>query len=478
MKHLLRCSSLLTAALLLPAASAQAVPPTPDFANLPAYFKALNQSTDPDAIALRARIAAGPADLARERVLTGKAGIATRPGQLVQPLPPADQNAAPLYIQLDALRKQKPLYFPFYAQSLNGRYAYTPAQIAAVQQKYDARQDVFTLLHQAADKSQCAFDDERLKGFSISFAKYPGLREDARELKTESLLLAFQGKYPQAAANQERGFRIAAHLASGPRLIGFLTASAIDAITVSGLQDILEKSGPDAALDTRISADILALPLLSLVSTLSGSHAEADTEFAMIRQDSSGRLAQVFPHDSPFFVDHPTPPRFTPTEQAQLGLLVDAAEADYLHQLRLLVAAADLPGAARHLVFEAAAARAKANRTDPIEALSDLLNPASELDLGQDADRVTARRSVVAAGAAVLATKAQAGAFPSALPTQFIDPYTGKPLGYRVEGPDGFVVYSAGPAGTFGGGKPGDIYDNTQILFRYPLVLVPVPPER
>lgn len=71
-------ATLLTATLLLPGC-AHAAPPKPDFANLPAYLQALNGSSDPEAKALRARIASGPADLARERSLAEKAGLATRP---------------------------------------------------------------------------------------------------------------------------------------------------------------------------------------------------------------------------------------------------------------------------------------------------------------------------------------------------------------------------------------------------------------
>ena len=56
----------------------------------------------------------------------------------------------------------------------------------------------------------------------------------------------------------------------------------------------------------------------------------------------------------------------------------------------------------------------------------------------------------------MLSEKACTGAFPDALTGSFPDPFTDKPLGYRHEGDDGFLVYSVGLNGTFDGGKPGD----------------------
>lgn len=483
----------LALALLLPPVSAGAAPPKPNFADMPAYLTALNQSQDPAALSIRRRIANGPADLARERAAAEQAGLPIHLSQLQQPLPPADRNAAPLYVELEALRKQKPLHLPLYAQPLNGRYAYTPEQLAAVQSVVDARQDIFTLLHQAADKPQCVFARTGQTPFDFP-PEYAGLREDARELKTESLLLAYQGKYPQAVTNQERGLRMAAHAAGESNLLGFFVGSAIEAITLSGLQEILQKAGPDAALDSQTESAILAQPPLFLGHALSAEGIFGDWEFSQWRSANPAglpaALAQAFPNGSPFLMARPDAPKakFTPPEAAQFTNLLDAAEADYLHQLIRLSAAADAPSDQRDAVFGQVEARASANRYDPVEALSDRLNPVIGSDaimestpslgrLTQQADRVAARRLVTAAGAAILAEKAKIGAFPSALSPNSTDPFSGKPLGYLLEGTSGFVVYSAGPSGTFDGGKPGDPQYGPNIMFRYPLVPVPIPAD-
>ena len=97
----------------------------------------------------RQKIFANPPDLARERSLAEKEGIVTRTGQSQQVLPPADQNAAPLYMELDALRKQKPSssYLTMSAETLSLRYTYTPTQLTAVQNSVQSRPDILALLH-------------------------------------------------------------------------------------------------------------------------------------------------------------------------------------------------------------------------------------------------------------------------------------------------------------------------------------------
>ena len=476
----MRHSFVFAAALLLPAASAQADPPPLFAPNIPAYLQALTHSTDPAAKAIRQRIAAGPADLTRERALAEKDGIVTRADQLAQPLPPADKNAALLYTQLDALRKRKPLTYLPGTEMMTLRNSYSPAQISALQTMIEARPDIFALLHTAAAKPQCVFPSDPANPFDFP-EEYNGMRENARELRLESTLLGFQGKYPEAADNQLLGFRLTAHATSAPKMIGFYVGSAIDAIAVTSLQDILARAGPNAALDRKVSADILALPPLSLAHVLGGEPARTDAEFAIFRHASPAELADALQLSG--LQTAPPAAAFTPAEQAELNLLLDAAEADYLHQMRQIIPAAD-SSRTRHTVFTAAEARAEANSGDPIQTLSDKLNPVVVTarimgamptlgGLEQQIVQVAARRLVAAAGASVSAAKAQSGAFPANLPAQFVDPFTTKPLGYRLEGTNGFVVYSPGSDGSFDGGKPGDKRDNRQVVFRYPLGLVP-----
>ena len=117
-------------------------------------------------------------------------GIPLTAQELQQPLPPASQNAAPLYTKLTHLLHDKPLGLPPYAEGMDAFHAYTPAQVAAVRHTLAARQDVMTLVHQAADKPQCVFLRDWKQGVTLNFPEFMPMREAARLIKTESYLLA------------------------------------------------------------------------------------------------------------------------------------------------------------------------------------------------------------------------------------------------------------------------------------------------
>lgn len=213
-------NALLAAALLLvpPPLSAGAAP-VPTLDKDPAgYLRYVQTSPDPEAAVARREIAAGPAALARERAAARKEGLAVFPVQLNRPLPPDDQNAAPLYVKVAALRRGR-VRLPNYAETLSARYAYTPAQLERIQKIYDDNPDVFALLRQATDRPQCVFARDWTNGAPGSlFTEFTGLRESAREITTESVLLAEKGRCAEAVQNQTRGYRLAEHAASDPIL--------------------------------------------------------------------------------------------------------------------------------------------------------------------------------------------------------------------------------------------------------------------
>lgn len=454
--------------------------PVPTLDKDPAGFlRYVQSSTSPEAKVARQKIAAGPAALARERALARREGIAVFPAQLNRPLPPPDQNAAPLYLRLDALRRAKPLYgkpgLPLYAQSLSAHLAYTPEQIIRVRQAVDARQDVFALLHQAADRPQCVFARDWAKDPFAFPSQSAGLRESARELRTESVLLAEEGRYPEAVVNQTRGFRLAEHAASDPTLISYLVAQAMDAIATSGMQDILTLAGPNADVDAQVGQALTNKSAhLSLRHALSGEVAVGDAGVSLLRRGPAALAGLV--GDAP---DTPRPAAaaFMPQERRFYANLLDAAEADYIHKMRAVIPLADTPDAAA--AFARASRGAQTPTGDLVQEVARRLSPFQFDTLNDLPARRAASRAITRAAAAVLAERAKTGAYPLSLPGTFPDPYTGKPLGYRREGVGGFVVYSAGSGGHYDGGQPGDKapYDKARNRFRYPTVLVPVPPE-
>jgi len=458
--------------LSISGAVASAATPVLDYTNATAYMKALQQSNDPEAKTILKQIEDGPADLQREQALTQQAGI-----PLVAPKMEisADTNAAPLYDQWKALRKQRDVALPNYAQTLSYRYQYTPEQIARVQKIFDENHDIFDLLHQAAGKPALVLSDD-------SFTAYATMRETSREIKTEAYLQARNGKYEYAIATEALGFQAAKQVTSHPAYINYLVGMAMETITLSGMKDILYFAGPNEDIDNHIGAAIhSARPVMSLKESLTGEVAEELKSLNILRTASPDAVAANVSLDQNTGGKPPKSPPFTPAEREFIIKILDASQARFLAGARAIIASADLPATQRRARFAQLAGAYKAkteeqnSHPNPVDAMSvAILAVLAESDKSDD--RRSADEEVTMAAAAILASKAHTGQFPAALPDGFTDPFTGKPLGYRTEGDNGFVVYSAGPDGNFDGGKAGATPPKQAVLFRYPAAApIPVP---
>ncbi len=318
-------------------------------------------------------------------------------------------------------------------------------------------------------------------GPAVLFPEYATVREAERLIATETYLLAAQGKYSEAVKNQTRGFHIAEHAGSDPTLISYLVGAACDAIALRGMQDILTLAGPNAALDAQVQKAIADnRPHLSLRYALTGEVAAFqgvafDQLRVYVEQNGVSALVKTFiPKDDPRLK---TLGATTLADKQFVLAGLDASEAEIFRNELPLLAAADLPPAQRRLVF-AQYAKAQASRPrTPLTALADTLTPTYDT-IDQNDTRRQAQAAVTLAAAAVLGAGTPDGTFPAALPQPLTDPFTGQPLGYRREGMGGFVVYSAGPDGNFDGGRPSEKAPPNQVLFRYPIKPLPVPPDR
>jgi len=424
--------------------------------------------------------AAGPANLAREEAAARREGIPLTAQELQQPLPPAGQNAAPLYTKLTKLLRDKPLGLPKYAEGMDAFHTYTPAQIAAVRQTLAARQDVMTLVHQAADKPQCVFVRDWNKGLDLEFPEYPRMREAARLIKTESYLLARDGHYKEAVADQSRGFRIAKHAASDSVLLSYLVGNSSELITLSGMQSILALAGPNADIsqlvrrDTRLYFAPLPLrgPLANEPAAMSvifqqlhkGQHQGVQWLGSSLENLTSGKSINFDPQ-------HLVKP-VSPAEEKLVSDTIDSQQANYLADMRRMVSALNAPAKERRAINASLLDASAPSAAGGARTISFILMPDPQ-KLNEDDIRLKARLVITLAAAAVLAQKAKTGAFPNSLTPGLTDPFTSKPLLYRREAASGFVVYSAGPTGTFDGGKAGEKTPAQESVFRYPAVPLP-----
>ena len=377
---------------------------------------------------------------------------------------------------LTKLLHDKPLHLPKYAEGMDAFHSYTPAQIAAVRQTLAARQDVMTLVHQAADKPKCVFVRDWNQGVTLDFPEFDPMREAARLIKTESYLLARDGHYTAAVANQAKGFRVAEHAESDHVVLSHLVGIACESLTLNGMQSISALAGPNAAAEVAVQQAVaVKQPHLSLRDAMAGETGFDCAAFHAMHQAENNGINAVFTAGGFADEDKLHEVQVTSGKKPHLHDLIDAWQAEYLARMRPLVAASNQPPPARRAVYASAEAQAErdSSRPDVLTYLfaDDLVPVFSKIDLNDT--RTRARVAVTLAAAAVLAEKAKTGAFPNSLPPQFIDPYTSKPLSYRQEGASGFVIYSTGPDGAFDGGKPGEKAPGQESVFRYPAVPLP-----
>lgn len=432
-----------------------------------------------------------------ELELAQKAGLLSS-GSHKQPLPPA-QNAAMFYREIVALgnRQTAPDTSPETLETLLDFLDFNtlaPAEIHRVQQAAQASPGL-QLAHLAAALPHCDF--ERSPGEPSP--ELAALRQAARLLRAESLLLANQGKAEEAVRNQALVFRVVRHAAAGNMLINWLVALAVDAIALAGIARILTLCGDDAAI-----AGIIAQTLeqewqpLALAPVMARETGWLQDELTRARQE--GFFPYLLRNMDEMFVELPAEMEEDKEEyersrqearaelertlqpetshaladRANEALLLDAVAAFLLHWMRQLHAAADQPYPQANPVFTvfrheletppALPDGPRAIRLIPNHLVFTLAAPIEHKAYE------TARGLTLLAAARLLAQRDTLpdGAFPDTLSNLPLDPFTSNPLHYRKED-TGFVIYSVGPDGNFDGGKPG-ISLRGQVgglLFRY-----------
>ncbi len=436
------------------------------------YLHYLQTSSDLSAVAARTQIENGPADLAQARAKALKEGVLLDASRMQRPLPVPWMNAAPLYTKLAQMLKENPLSLPAYALPLSALHSYTPEQVAAIRKIYESRQEVWTTLHMATETEQCVYAHDWSKE-NVYFPELATYRYNARLLRTETYLLAAQGKYNYAVHNQARGFQIATHAASDPTLINYLVGEACESLSVQGMEDILTLSGPNKDIAAQVTEAVKSCrPKLSLRNALRGEAVFQERNFRQLRaavaNDGLSGLSAAISQ----ITDTANPAKSleaASTADRQFGLnWIDASEAIILSRMCALSAASDSPLAVRRVAFAQNVPFDTGKTMTVLELLPNLqmspLRPMADYPA-----RLQAQEAVLMAGAAAMGAWTKDSGFPAVLSTTFTDPFTGKPLGYRREGVAGFVVYSAGADGTFDGGKVWVRMPPGQIAFRYPV---------
>lgn len=408
-----------------------------------------------------------PQDLA----LAKKAGLAVSVAEFVRPVPPADRNAAVVYDQMVKVLNTRPIAGPDQVLDYLAAPTYASAgELQAAEAALSSRADLVAFVHQAASRPDCYFVKNwtQPNPAQVAYPEMTALLEASHILTAQSLVMAAQGRPVQAVQNQALGFRIVDHAATEPTLTGYLLSTGAATTTVSGLQKILYMAGDNAKVDRAVAQAIAQnWRAPSLAHALSGESGFQQSTISYLKQAGFSQVANV--PAIPAGAQNSIPPAYR--QPPQWETFLDANGAFMAESMIPLVATADESCAQSKQAMQDASQRINQTEADPSRFFANYKVPAS-VQLPDDRAKLAACVLETQAGAAVLAWRAAHGSFPAslsqAMPKVPLDPYNGKPLGYRREG-DGFVVYAVGPWGTFDGGAPTQAPSQLDTAFRYPL---------
>jgi len=426
--------------------------------------------------------------------------LARKVGLLLSPRTkslPSRQNAASIYRRMDAVKDgQATASAPTEAllSFLNVRLP-TPDQIHRAQQATRLCSDLH-LSHQAVLLSHCDF--ERLPN-----TPSPGLtalRQAARLLSAESLLLAHQGKIEQSIRNQALTFRVVRHAAAGNTLIDWLVALAVDAIALAGMARILTVRQGEAATASAIAkvlqkewqpralAPVIEAETAWQCQELTYAHQRGffayllrnvDEMFAAFPGETAAEKAETERGRKQAHAEiertlRPMTIRALRTDKANETLLLDATAAFMLRWMRKLRAAVDKPYRTAAPIIADFRRDLEVPSSMPdgpkaIRLIPALLMATLAAPLESKAYE-TARGVTLLAATRLLANRPRqtTAPFPDRISDLPLDPFSGIPLRYRKEG-RGFVVFSVGPDGAFDGGRHGVplVGQKSGLLFRH-----------
>jgi len=334
-----------------------------------------------------------------------------------------------------------------------------PEMLSAVREHVSERQHALDLIHAASGVTPCLFP-VHWKGPDTDLPHLARARAAARLIRLSVILHAEDGDPHAAVSSVLDGLALAKPLVEEPVLISSLVAIALDSITLASAQRLLARTDPTAedlvTLQKQFEASAEAL---SIRAGLSGEIANMSEAFKLLEQGRVPGSAAVTLPDG--------------TEESAGNMKLGAfsawffrndlkgSNAEMIRMLVKLVSAAEKPTPdvlgepyGKALDSQLAASRYR------FAFLARMLLPA-ELRSIQQCEIARAKLRSAVACVAALRFRNDTGAWPASLAALLpkyltavpLDPFTAKPLIYRVRD-DGIVVYTVGKNGIDDGGKP------------------------
>jgi len=340
----------------------------------------------------------------------------------------------------------------------------TPAQVKAIL-KHNA--EVIALVEAAAQRPKCVFpmrwDLSDTAYADMAFPQLSQMKRLTRLLMVKAGLLATEGKADEALAVCRTMLRMSEHLAYEPTLLGQLTRIALQAITRSTVEAVLQTSSPSAAacrttfdaiskVDDRVG---LALALKGERALGLGAFRDPQLWYAKAMMAPGARIPWKVALLLRLYGSYLGRP------------FLNADEARYLRFMSDVIAQTKqpYPAQARRCFLETGRVAGGGTRSSGAYGLS-IWYPVSSMVIPvfdrvpAAAVRMNAGLGLAQVGVAAAGYKAETGAYPESLaqlqragwPLRD-DPYSGKPFVYHRKG-HRFIAYSIGPDLEDNGGVP------------------------
>ena len=391
-------------------------------------------------------------------------GLPLTPGELNRPLPPADRNAAPLYVRLTELLDKQPLTGDDKVlDDVTKQVPPTPDHIARLRFALQRRQDVVSLIHQAAQRPECVFSRNYALGPNLLFPEYARMRSSARILTNESLVMLADGKTIDAIRNESLGFRVAQQAAAEPNIIGKLVGVALNTITLRFMERVLYTAGDQPGIAQSV-ADTIAQnwKTVSMADGMRGEIILGEVVFGMLRNGKtldSGKEGLLMGREV-----RPAPNILARAmlDANELYLLTCQRENLHLMARSYQAGKADMSRLERE---------AQAYPWLPTRTFASILLPMFMQARTKQAQG-EAQAAVVRTAALAFAYRQQHGSFEDERALDHAptgnDPFGISDVAYRGN-TKSFYVFSAGPTGDFMGGSADRRPDSIETVFRYPM---------
>jgi hypothetical protein len=366
---------------------------------------------------------------------------------------PADQNAAPLYLQAaDALAPDKKSQSAMDDQ-LTGANWNDSAAMAKFRDLVASHQSALRLVHAGAERPYFRSNVKWTAGLDATFPHYSRLRFMARFLSAATAVSAREGRQAEALQILRDGFRMSGHVSQEPCLIGQLASYAIDAILMRSAEYAVSR-GELPAKEAHALADDLgrvdfygAMQRAMDMERAWGLQVYADPSL-MDRRGEQGSQSTSPPQESV--------PAGEVAAHGPLRILTQADQSFYLRGMRQYETEAAVPW------------REIAAKTDRIDPERDtpryfyfsrimLFDPTRSF---ANRDETLARRSILQAVLGLEVWRQQHGQYPTSLadlrnigwPVP-ADPFSGADFVYKVSAGK-YLLYSIGRDLTDDGGTP------------------------